>query len=301
MRYPTLPMMMAGLVAGCGNEEPTGLPVIVAAVSVVPDTARIARAGQVAFSAVARDADGAVISGRPVSWTVSNEAIAKVSASGVATGVGPGIANVTATVDGEIGLGVLVVEAAPPLSVRDDFDRADGPLGPSWMDGSNNLAIQSGEVGLTSLAGSSLARWVADVFRPDQFSEVVVGTLEGNSFDFFRGLQAFIRMQLQGTPWRYGCHYFSNTLTYQIKYDGGPTAETRVLDETPQEPLPVTGDRIRIEAVGDTIQCYVNDQLKLQTVDGALTDGAIGFVVGLNPGATELPRRIVASWTGGER
>jgi hypothetical protein len=53
--------------------------------------------------------------------------------------------------------------------------------------------------------------------------------------------------------------------------------------------------------VGDTIRCYVNGQLKLQGVDGALAGGAIGFVIGLNPGATELPRRIVAGWNGGER
>jgi hypothetical protein len=128
-----------------------------------------------------------------------------------------------------------------------------------------------------------------------------VGSLDGESFDFFRGLQAFIRQQVSGTPWRYGCHYFSNTRTYQIKYDGGPGTETRLVDESGQEPLPVPGDRIRIEAVGTTIRCYVNGQLKLQGVDGALSGGAIGFVIGLNSGATELPRRIVGSWTGGER
>jgi hypothetical protein len=292
---------MAGLLAACGTAEPTGPDAVVAAVNVAPDTARVAPGGQAAFSAVAVDADGGTIAGRAVSWATSSSNVASVSASGLVTGVGPGIADVVATVDGKSGKGVVVVQAALPLTVTDDFERADGPLGPSWLDLNDNLVIQSGEVSLASLGGSSLARWVANAFGPDQFSEVIVGTLDGKSFDYFRGLQAFIRMQLQGTRWRWGCHYFSNTRTYQIKYDGGPSAETRLLDETQEEPLPVTGDRIRLEAVGDTIRCYVNGQLKLQGVDGALAGGAIGFVIGLNPGATELPRRIVAGWNGGER
>jgi hypothetical protein len=140
-----------------------------------------------------------------------------------------------------------------------------------------------------------------DSFGGDQFSEVVVGSLEGKDFDFFRGLQAYVRMQLAGTPWRYGCHYFSNVLKYQIKYDGGPTAETRIIAETPVEPLPVPGTRIRMEAVGDTVRCYVDGALRLEATDAALSGGGIGFVIGLNPGATELPRGIVDRWIGGER
>jgi hypothetical protein len=294
-------MVMVGLVVACAGAEPTGPDVVVAVVNVAPDTARIAPGGQAAFAAVPVNAAGGAIAGREISWTTSSSTVASVSPNGLVTGVGPGVADVVATVDGKAGKGVVVVQAALPLTVTDDFERADGPLGPSWLDLNDNLVIESGEVGLASLGGSTLARWVANTFGPDQFSEVIVGTLDGKSFDVFRGLQIFIRMQLQGTPWRWGCHYFSNTRTYQIKYDGGPSAETRLLDETQEEPLPVPGDRIRLEAVGDTIRCYVNGQLKLQGVDDALAGGAIGFVIGLNPAATEIPRRVVAGWNGGER
>jgi hypothetical protein len=270
-------------------------------VDVSPDTAKLISGGKATFSATPRDAAGSAISGRPVTWSVSNAAVAFVSTSGLVTATGEGVATVTASVDGRTGGGVVVVTDTGLLVVTDDFERADGSLGPDWVNDPANLGIQSGEVGMAVLGGSSLARWGANGFGPDQFSEVVVGTLDGNTFDIFRGLQVFARMQLQGTPWRYGFHYFSNTRTYQIKYDGGPSAETRILAESAVEPLPVPGDRFRIELVGDTVRGYVNDRLKIQAVDDALSGGAIGFVIGLNQGSTTLPRRIVASWRGGER
>lgn len=299
--YGQIGWLLVGAGACTGSDGTGPGPGPVASVDVAPDTARLVPGGRATFTATPRDADGTVVPGRAVAWTVGNQSVASVSTGGVVTANGTGTTAVTAVVDGKSDSGVIVVNAVGPITAADDFERIDGPLGPNWVDQNGNLAIQSGEVGMVSLGGSSLARWGGNAFGPDQFSEVVVGTLDGNTFDFFRGLQVYVRMQLQGTAWRYGFHYFSNTRTYQIKYDGGPSADTRILAETGVEPLPVPGDRLRIEMVGSTIRCYVNDQLTLQATDGALSGGAIGFVIGLNPGSTALPRRIVASWSGGER
>jgi hypothetical protein len=256
--------------------------------------------GQAAFTATPRDADGVVLVGRPVSWTVVNAGVANVSAGGVVSGTGVGVTAVTATAEAVSAQGVVVVEASTPISVADDFERADGPLGPNWLDLSGNLEIEAGEVSMSALGGSSLARWLASSFGPDQFSEAVVGSLDGNSFGFFRGLQVFVRLQTAGTAWRWGFHYYTNLSRYEIKYDGGPSAETRVW-ATATAPLPVPGDVLRIEAVGDTIRGFHNGQLMLEVVDGALAGGAAGFVIGLNQGSTTLPRGVVAAWNGGER
>jgi hypothetical protein len=294
-------VLTATLVASaCGEVTAGGGNAVVASVRVTPTSAQLAPGGQVAFNATALEADGDPIVGRPVTWTIGNPAVASVSLGGMVTGEAPGSTTVTATVDGKAGQGAVVVSAGATLSVADDFERANGPLGSNWLDLFDNLEIDNGEVGMKTLAGTSPARWQANTFGPNQFSEVVVGSLDGNAFDFFRGLQAFVRQQQTGTPWRWGFHYFSDNTTYGIKYDGGPTAETRTW-ETGPEPLPVPGDVLRIEAIGDTIRGFLNGQLKVQVIDGALDNGAIGFVVGLNPGATTLPRGIVAAWSGGER
>jgi hypothetical protein len=301
MRPPPFATAALVLTLACGGTGPTGQGnATVASVSVAPDTVRMAPGGVAAFSATLRDADGAVLAGRAITWTVTDAGVADVSAGGVASGVAPGITMVTATAEQRSGQGVVVVEAGGPVSVGDDFERANGALGPNWLDASGNLEIESGEVGMSALGGSSIARWQATAFGPNQFSEAVVGSLDGNTFDFFRGLQVFVRLQTSGTAWRWGLHYFTNMRRYEIKYDGGPTAETRVW-ATGAAPLPVPGDVLRIEAVGDTIRGFVNGQLTLQVVDPALAGGAAGFVIGLNPGATTLPRGIVASWNGGER
>src|SRR5688500_18250222 len=44
-----------------------------------------------------KDANGAVLSGRSVTWSSSNTAVATVTQAGVVTGVGRGIAQITAT------------------------------------------------------------------------------------------------------------------------------------------------------------------------------------------------------------
>jgi hypothetical protein len=290
------------LAPACGDATGTGGggTAVVASVRVTPASAQIAPGGQVAFTATVLDAAGAAIVGRAVDWSVSNGAVAGISTGGMVTGIAPGGSDVVATVEGKTGQGSVVVSTTALPSVADDFERANGPLGSSWLDQFDNLEIDNGEVGMKTLAGSSLARWQADSFGADQWAEVVVGSLGGNQFDFFRGLQVFVRQQQSGTAWRWGFHYFSDNNTYGIKYDGGPTPQTRTW-ETGPEPLPVPGDVLRIEAVGDTIRGYLNGQLKVQVIDGALNGGAMGFVVGLNPGATTLPRGVVAAWSGGER
>src|SRR5439155_18385142 len=67
--------------------------------------------------ATARDANGAVLTGRPVSWSSSNTAIAAVSAQGVVTAVIAGNTTITATSEGKSGTAALTVSNFPVGSV----------------------------------------------------------------------------------------------------------------------------------------------------------------------------------------
>ncbi|MEP6833694.1 MAG: Ig-like domain-containing protein [Gemmatimonas sp.] len=74
-------------------------------------------AGDVAtVTAVVRDRENQVITGRAVSWTSNNPAVLAISASGSATAVGAGVATISATSQGTIGTANITV--APNMTIQ---------------------------------------------------------------------------------------------------------------------------------------------------------------------------------------
>ena len=97
-----------------GTSAVTVTTVPVATVEVTPAAPTIEAGGDtVRLTAVAKDADGNVLSGRVPTWTTSDAAAATVASSGLVTGVAPGATTVTATIEGQTGTSsVTVVQAA---------------------------------------------------------------------------------------------------------------------------------------------------------------------------------------------
>ena len=73
----------------------------VALVTVSPAPAALREGATLQLTAVTTDSAGTVLSGRTVTWASSNEHVAKVSASGLVSGIGAGSATITATSEGE--------------------------------------------------------------------------------------------------------------------------------------------------------------------------------------------------------
>jgi len=84
----------------------------VASVVVSPDSAEVFVGSQYQLSATALDAEGNVIIGRPTSWTVFDTTVATISATGLVTAVGEGIASIQAEIEGRFGFATLNVGAA---------------------------------------------------------------------------------------------------------------------------------------------------------------------------------------------
>lgn len=78
----------------------------------LPPLDSIVAGSSIALRAEARDATGAVVTDRVVTWTSSNAAAATVSSAGVVSGIAPGQARITATVGGRNGAIEFVV--TPP-------------------------------------------------------------------------------------------------------------------------------------------------------------------------------------------
>ena len=182
----------------------------------------------------------------------------------------------------------------------DDFERAQ--LGPNWIQvlGGSNAGIVGGKDFGALSAGFMSVDWIAQQFGADQFSEIVIAANRDPNLM----VQVHVRRQ-SGTLARYGLHFNreKNPEIWEIKYDGVPTPETRILISL-AAPGPAGGDVMRIEARGRQISGYKNGQLLLSAVDNAanaiLLGGGTGMTSRMAAGTTTTyPAPIAASWKGG--
>jgi hypothetical protein len=97
--------------AQAGSARVDVIRTVVSAVAVRPDTASVPVQGSWPFHATALDSAGDSLSVGPVTWTSDNAAVAVVDSTGLATGMAPGHAIITATAQGRMGSAVLVVLA----------------------------------------------------------------------------------------------------------------------------------------------------------------------------------------------
>lgn len=182
----------------------------------------------------------------------------------------------------------------PAVLRSDDFERPDGPPGPSWawQSGIGAPRIRGGDLG-TEGQGFFIAWWAADAIGPDQFSEAVIA----QGFDPAQvAVQVFVRRQPTGTPWRYGFHFNPGNGDYELKYDGGSPGV--VLVGVPASPFQ-PGDTVRIEVQGNALRALVNGVEVAAATHDALAGGLAGLVVNPAPGTIALTGW--ASWRGGTR
>lgn len=119
-RAPRALLLWLPLVAACGGAARGGPdgpgPITDITVSPSPDTVFVAGSNQLV--AVAKDADGATVTGTSFSWQSGNAGIAVVTTTGQVTGVAAGQTTVTASAGGITGGATVVVRLAPAGSVQ---------------------------------------------------------------------------------------------------------------------------------------------------------------------------------------
>jgi uncharacterized protein YjdB len=103
------------LAAACEDATP---PRAVASVGLSPAAQTLIVGQEVALTASPRDAGGAPIDGRAVSWSSSNQSVARVSAAGLVTAVNAGTASIQATIDGKSGTTQITVVPIPVARVQ---------------------------------------------------------------------------------------------------------------------------------------------------------------------------------------
>jgi uncharacterized protein YjdB len=101
--------------SGTAAVSVTDLPV--ALVTVNPSPASVYVGASVQLGATLKDANGNPLSGRTVTWTTSDGAVAAVDGTGLVSGIALGTATITATSEGQTGTATVTVSSVPVASV----------------------------------------------------------------------------------------------------------------------------------------------------------------------------------------
>jgi uncharacterized protein YjdB len=106
-----------GAVSGTASVTVTAAPPPpprVTTVAVSPGQATLTMGAQQQLTATARDQNGNVMAGQPVTWTTSDSKVATVSGGGQVTAQSPGSATITATIAGVSGTASITVNGSGP-------------------------------------------------------------------------------------------------------------------------------------------------------------------------------------------
>jgi uncharacterized protein YjdB len=102
-----------------GTHGVTVIPVPVATVQVSPAAVQLQVGAKTTLVATARDANGALLSGRLFAWASGNVSVGTVDTAGLVTGVDTGGVSITATSEGKTGSAQVTVQVKPPTGEPD--------------------------------------------------------------------------------------------------------------------------------------------------------------------------------------
>jgi trimeric autotransporter adhesin len=163
--------------------------VAVASVSVEPASATLAPSQTVQLQAIVRDAAGNVLTGRTVTWSSNNAAVATVNGSGLVTGAAGGQATITAATGGRTGSAQVTVDA-PAIQVSTNVVAVATTAGTNpaprtvgiGNSGTGTLSGLSTSIAYTGPAQGWLSASLSGTAAPSTLtlSFVVAGLVEGS-------------------------------------------------------------------------------------------------------------------------
>jgi alpha-tubulin suppressor-like RCC1 family protein len=180
-----LATLFTGWLTACGGDDitppPGQEPVAVVVVTPAETTLGVGRGTQ--FAAVTKAADGAVLTGRTVTWTSDDEAVAAVGSAGTVTAVAPGSATITALSEGTRGTAKITVSAAPPPTTQPVAEVVVSPAALTLPVGrSQELLVETRAADGTVVSGRALA-WASndEAIATVEQSGVVHGVAAGTA------------------------------------------------------------------------------------------------------------------------
>lgn len=162
-------------------------------------------------------------------------------------------------------------------AAADDFNRADGGLGPGWTGMSGGrLAISSRAVigTSTSATGAAGDMWTSHAFTSDQYSQVEVAPKQLTGTQW---IGPAVRAQRGGQDAYLGIYWWNDgspVLKLFVRETGTFTQIGSTYDSGPL----AAGTRLKLMAVGNTIVFLENGVQRISVADSTLSGGAPGIM-----------------------
>ena len=197
------------------------------------------------------------------------------------------VSNGSGTVAAANVTGVAVSCAANAAgTASDNFNRADGALGPNWTAISDGAMAISSQAVIGTAGATTGDIWTAATFASDQYSQIGVTStpLSGGQW-----VAAAVRMQASGQNAYAGLYYwnFGSPELMLFKRSGGAWAQ---LGSTYSSGVLAAGTQLEVSAVGSTISFLQNGVQRIAVTDSSFTGGA--------PGIMAYGNSTADNWTG---
>jgi uncharacterized protein YjdB len=166
-----------------GSASLTVIPVPVASVTVALGAETLLTGSTTTATATLRAADGAILTGRDITWSSSNQSVATVSASGLVTAASAGSTQITATSEGRSGSTALTV--APRVATVTLVGAARTKVGDTYSysvqarDAGGNLLTQEAVFRLGDPSAGSMTP--AGVLVPQRTGSITIIVTVGGS------------------------------------------------------------------------------------------------------------------------
>ena len=197
------------------------------------------------------------------------------------------VSNGSGTVAAANVTGVAVSCAANAAgTASDNFNRADGGLGPNWTAISDGAMAISSQAVIGTAGATTGDTWTAATFASDQVSQIGVTAtpLSGGQW-----VAAAVRVQASGQNAYAGLYYwnFGSPELMLFKRSGGAWAQ---LGSTYSSGVLAAGTQLEVTAVGSTISFLQNGVQRISVTDSSFTGGA--------PGIMAYGNSTADNWTG---
>ncbi len=204
------------------------------------------------------------------------------------------VATGSGTIDGANVTNVAVTcTATSGTSGSDDFNRADGSLGPNWTDISDGgLAITSQAVAGTSASVVTGDIRTAETYASDQYSQVEVTSTQLTGGQW---IGPMVRAQNGGQNAYVGIYNWNNGSPNLMLFKRSGSNWTQ-LGSTYNSGALAAGTQLQLMVVGSTISFLQNGIQRITATDTSLTGGAPGI---MSFGTGQVDNWSGASVTGG--
>ena len=165
--------------------------------------------------------------------------------------------------------------AVAALTAGDDFNRANGRLGPNWTGMSDaGLAIFSDQVRGTNGGGDSGDIRTAETYSSDQYSQV---SLTSTQLTGTQWIGPAVRAQGGGMTAYVGFYFWNNGSPALMLFERDHGRWTQLGPTVRTGPLPA-GTQLALTAVGNTVSFAENGSQVIGVTSSALTGGAPGII-----------------------